>query len=163
MQLYTKTINSPIGALRLICHEHALLAVLWQHEQPHHTRNWQSIDQSNHAILNSAEQQLQQYFLGQRQQFELPTAFIGGTDFQQQVWSTLLHIPYAQTCSYKTIAEQVGRPNAMRAVGAANGQNPLSIVAPCHRVIGANQKLVGYAGGLDKKQFLLNLETKYAK
>ena len=103
------------------------------------------------------KQQLEQYFAGQRQQFNLPLDF-QGTDFQQQVWRALLTIPYGETRSYKDIALQIGNEKAVRAVGAANGKNPISIIAPCHRVIGSGGALVGFAGGLDKKQILLSLE-----
>ena len=152
--------TSPVGPLKLIAHDSALLAVLWPHEQPQHLKLHIQADAA-HPILQCATTQLAEYFAGQRQVFDVPVAFVSGTVFQQAVWQALLNIPYGQTCSYKAIAEQVGSPKAVRAVGAANGQNPLSIIAPCHRVIGANQKLVGYAGGLDKKQFLLQLEQAH--
>ncbi len=105
-------------------------------------------------IAQQAVQQLQQYFNGQRQQFELPLA-PAGTDFQQRVWQALLSVPYGQTASYKDIAGQLGDVKAVRAVGMANSRNPIGIIIPCHRVIGADGSLTGYAGGLDKKQWLL--------
>ena len=104
--------------------------------------------------------QLQEYFAGQRNVFDLPLDF-AGTDFQKKVWQALLNIPYGQTRSYRDIAEQVGNIKAVRAVGAANGKNPISIIAPCHRVIGRSGKLVGFAGGLDKKEILLNIERTH--
>lgn len=102
--------------------------------------------------------ELQQYFTGQLKQFSLPLD-VSGTQFQQQVWQALLSIPYGTTCSYADIANRLNNPKAVRAVGAANGKNPVSIVVPCHRVIGANGRLTGYAGGLDRKERLLNLES----
>lgn len=102
--------------------------------------------------------ELQQYFTGQLKQFSLPLD-VSGTQFQQQVWRALLSIPYGTTCSYADIATRLNNPKAVRAVGAANGKNPVSIVVPCHRVIGANGRLTGYAGGLDRKERLLNLES----
>ncbi|HHT17145.1 MAG TPA: methylated-DNA--[protein]-cysteine S-methyltransferase [Papillibacter sp.] len=112
-------------------------------------------------LLKRAFAQLEEYFAGARQAFDLPLSPLG-TPFQRAVWNALLDIPYGQTRSYKDIALAVGRPKGFRAVGMANNRNPISIFIPCHRVIGANGALVGYGGGLDKKQFLLNLERKYA-
>ncbi|GGD78967.1 methylated-DNA--[protein]-cysteine S-methyltransferase [Lacimicrobium alkaliphilum] len=110
-----------------------------------------------HPLLVQAREQLQQYFAGQRQAFSLPLAATG-TEFQHQVWQALARIPYAQTASYGQIAESIGKPKAVRAVGAANGRNPLAIVVPCHRIIGKDGKLTGYAGGLERKAWLLALE-----
>ena len=103
--------------------------------------------------------QLQEYFDGRRDVFELPLA-PQGTPFQQRVWEALLSIPFGETCSYLDLARAIGQPSAMRAVGAANGRNPIPIVIPCHRVIGSNGALVGFGGGLDIKAALLALETK---
>lgn len=108
-------------------------------------------------LLRQAAQEIEEYFAGQRCEFTFPAAPIG-TLFQQTVWEALRTIPYGQTRSYKQIAEQAGRPNACRAVGMANNSNPLAIIIPCHRVVGSNGALVGYAGGLGVKEFLLNLE-----
>lgn len=152
--------DTPVGQLQLIANSDALLAVLWPTEQPKHLKLSLSPD-ATHPILKLACTQLAEYFLGQRQQFNVPIAFVSGTVFQQAVWQALLSIPYGQTCSYKAIAEQVGSPKAVRAVGAANGQNPLSIIVPCHRVIGVNQTLVGYAGGVEQKHYLLELEKNH--
>ena len=102
-------------------------------------------------------QQLREYFAGTRTRFELDLDFVG-TEFQKQVWAALLTIPFGETRSYSEIARQIGNPSAVRAVGAANGKNPISIVAPCHRVIGASGKLTGFAGGLEAKERLLTLE-----
>jgi methylated-DNA-[protein]-cysteine S-methyltransferase len=111
-------------------------------------------------VLQEAERQLQEYFAGTRTRFELELEFVG-TDFQKNVWLALLDIPYGQTRSYAQIAAQIGRPKAVRAVGAANGRNPLSIIAPCHRVVGKSGGLTGYAGGLRAKELLLALEGAY--
>ena len=108
-------------------------------------------------VIKEAFAQLSEYFSGKRKTFNLPL-LLKGTDFQKQVWQALLKIPFGETRSYKQIAEAIGNPKAVRAVGMANNKNPLLIVVPCHRVIGANGKLVGYAVGLDKKEYLLRLE-----
>lgn len=108
-------------------------------------------------LLESAARQLDEYFAGTRREFDIPLAPVG-TPFQQEVWRALRGIPYGATRSYKSVAEAVGRPQACRAVGMANNRNPLPVVVPCHRVVGASGALVGYAGGLDVKRFLLDLE-----
>jgi methylated-DNA-[protein]-cysteine S-methyltransferase len=110
--------------------------------------------------LLEAERQLDEYFAGTRRTFELPLE-LAGTEFQRSVWRALLTIPYGETRSYGQIARQIGRPAAVRAVGAANGRNPLAIVAPCHRVVGSTGKLTGFAGGLRAKAFLLELESRH--
>ncbi|MDR1629675.1 MAG: methylated-DNA--[protein]-cysteine S-methyltransferase [Oscillospiraceae bacterium] len=109
------------------------------------------------ALLLDAEAQLQEYFHGERKRFSVPL-FYEGTDFQQVVWSALRNIPYGTTCSYSDLAKAIGNEKAMRAVGLANNKNPLPIFIPCHRVIGKNGSLTGYAGGLDVKKYLLNIE-----
>jgi methylated-DNA-[protein]-cysteine S-methyltransferase len=157
MQLVYMYMDSPVGALKLVAHDHALVAVMWDNEDHKRVRLAELIEDHQHPILLRVKKQLEQYFAGQRQQFDLPLDF-QGTDFQQQVWQTLLTIPYGETRSYKEIAVQIGNEKAVRAVGAANGRNPISIIAPCHRVIGSSGALVGFAGGLDKKQILLSLE-----
>ena len=157
MQLVYMYMESPVGALKLVAHDHALVAVMWDNEDHKRVRLAELIENIQHPMLLKVKQQLEQYFAGQRQQFNLPLDF-QGTDFQQQVWRALLTIPYGETRSYKDIALQIGNEKAVRAVGAANGRNPISIIAPCHRVIGSGGALVGFAGGLDKKQILLSLE-----
>ena len=157
MQLVYMYMDSPVGALKLVAHDHALVAVMWDNEDHKRVRLAELIQDHQHPMLIRVKKQLEQYFAGQRQQFDLPLDF-QGTDFQQQVWQTLLTIPYGETRSYKEIAVQIGNEKAVRAVGAANGKNPISIIAPCHRVIGSSGALVGFAGGLDKKQILLSLE-----
>jgi methylated-DNA-[protein]-cysteine S-methyltransferase len=113
---------------------------------------------ANHPVLQLARQQLAEYFAGQRQHFDLPLDLSGGTVFQQAVWQALLTIQPGQTLSYGQVSLSIGKPSAVRAVGAAIGRNPLSIVVPCHRVLGASGALTGYAGGLTRKTHLLTLE-----
>lgn len=150
---------SPVGTLKLVAHDDALLAVLWENENLKRVPlSTLTLDQ-NHAILLETKKQLTEYFSGKRQTFNLPLAF-HGTPFQKKVWNALLTIPFGETRSYKDIAEQIGNVKAVRAVGAANGKNPISIIAPCHRVVGVNGKLVGFAGGLDNKEILLNIERQ---
>ncbi|MGX9417541.1 methylated-DNA--[protein]-cysteine S-methyltransferase [Vibrio sp. WJH972] len=110
-----------------------------------------------HPILTQAVRQLSEYFNQDRRAFDLPID-TKGTPFQQEVWQALAQIPFGETCSYKQIAQAIGKPKAVRAVGAANGKNPVSVVIPCHRVVGANGKLTGYAGGIERKEALLKLE-----
>ncbi|MFW2013432.1 methylated-DNA--[protein]-cysteine S-methyltransferase [Acinetobacter bereziniae] len=157
MQLSFMEMNSPIGKLKLVAHDQALVAVLWENENPKRVRLAQLIENKNHPVLLETQQQLNEYFQGHRTQFDLALDF-AGTEFQQKVWQALLTIPFGETRSYKQIAEQIGNVKAVRAVGAANGKNPISIIAPCHRVVGANGKLVGFAGGLENKDVLLKLE-----
>lgn len=159
MQLSYIEMDSPVGRLKLVAHDQALVAVLWENENPKRVRLAELIEQPQHPILLATQQQLNEYFAGNRQQFNLPLDF-EGTEFQQKVWQALLSIPFGETRSYKQIAEQIGNVKAVRAVGAANGKNPISIIAPCHRVVGANGKLVGFAGGLDNKEILLQLESQ---
>lgn len=159
MKLAFMEMTSPVGTLKLVAHETALVAVLWENENPKRVRLAELIEQTHHPILLETQKQLTEYFAGERQQFDLPLDF-EGTEFQQKVWQALLTIPFGETRSYRDIAEQIGNVKAVRAVGAANGKNPISIIAPCHRVVGANGKLVGFAGGLDNKDILLRLEKK---
>ena len=157
MKLAFMEMPSPVGILKLVATENALVAVLWENENPKRVRLAELIEQVNHPILLETQKQLREYFAGTRQQFDLPLDF-EGTVFQKKVWQALLGIPFGETRSYRDIAAQVGNIKAVRAVGAANGKNPISIIAPCHRVIGSGGALVGFAGGLDKKQILLSLE-----
>lgn len=158
MQYYFKKIQTPVGQLTLVAHDHALIAVLWENDDPNRVKLLELKQNHDHSILNDAESQLTEYFAGQRIQFNLPLEF-KGTAFQKAVWSALLNIPFGETRTYKQIAESIGNVKAVRAVGAANGKNPISIIAPCHRVIGTNGKLVGFAGGLENKEILLKLES----
>lgn len=152
-----KMMPSPVGRLTLVASEKGLAAILWENDAPGRVRLEPHIRSDGHPLLLEAERQLEEYFAGKRQTFSLPLDF-RGTAFQQKVWQALLTIPFGQTRSYAEMAEMIGHPTAVRAVGAANGRNPLSIVAPCHRVIGSNGKLTGFAGGLAAKERLLALE-----
>jgi methylated-DNA-[protein]-cysteine S-methyltransferase len=158
MQLFHKQISTPVGCLTLVAHDTALVAVLWENDDPKRVRIASSEEQADHPVLLQTGTQLNEYFEGKRQKFDLPLDFIG-TDFQKQVWNALLNIPFGETRTYLEIATQIGNVKAVRAVGAANGKNPISIIAPCHRVIGANGKLIGFAGGLNNKKILLELES----
>jgi methylated-DNA-[protein]-cysteine S-methyltransferase len=151
-----KTIDSPLGPLKLVASEKGLAAILWQGERSRVFRS-APVEDPDHPVLVETERQLRAYFAGKLRRFSLPLDF-QGTAFQQSVWQALLTIPFGATRSYAEIARQIGRPKAVRAVGAANGRNPISIVAPCHRVIGSDGALTGYAGGLAAKQHLLGLE-----
>ena len=148
---------SPVGQLTLVARDGKLNAVLWEKERANRVRLGELREANDSAVLLAAEQQLKEYFAGTRHQFELELDFTG-TAFQKQVWQALLTIPFGETRSYSQIAQQIGNPKAVRAVGAANGRNPISIIAPCHRVIGASGGLTGFAGGLEAKQYLLALE-----
>ena len=158
MRLFFKYMPSPVGVLRLVAHDQALVAVLWENENPKRVRLAELVEHNQHPILLETEKQLSEYFAAKRQNFDLPLDFVG-TDFQKRVWQALLQIPFGETRSYKDIALEIGNVKAVRAVGAANGKNPISIVVPCHRVIGSNKSLTGYAGGLSTKKFLLTLEN----
>lgn len=159
MQLYFKEIETPVGGLKLVAHDQALVAVLWENENPERVCMATLVEDKNHPVLLNTEKQLTEYFNHQRKVFDLSLDF-QGTDFQKKVWQALLTIPFGETRSYKQIAEQIGNVKAVRAVGAANGKNPISIIAPCHRVVGANGKLVGFAGGLENKAILLKIENQ---
>ena len=154
-----KWVNSPIGKLKLIATDRALAAVLWETERMGRVRVDTQQENKTHPVLVETEHQLDEYMRGRRQAFTLALDF-AGTEFQRSVWNALLTIPFGETRTYEQIARQIGRPTAMRAVGAANGRNPISIVVPCHRVIGSTGDLTGFAGGLDAKAFLLTLEAK---
>lgn len=152
------TIASPVGALTLVADRDELIAVLWPGDRPGRVILPPLHDQPDEPVLREAAAQIDAYFARRLTRFDLPLGF-RGTAFQQRVWTALLTIPYSETRSYATIAAQIGSPTASRAVGAANGRNPISIVAPCHRVIGASGQLTGFAGGLAAKQRLLALES----
>lgn len=153
----SKTMASPVGELKLVATAKGLAAILWENDDPNRVRLGPATRDDHHPLLLEAERQLNAYFSGELRIFSLPLDF-SGTDFQKAVWNALLTIPYGETRSYGEIAMQLGNPKAVRAVGATNGKNPISIIAPCHRVIGSNGKLTGFAGGLEAKSFLLRLE-----
>ena len=153
-----KLMDSPVGQLKLVANGERLAAILWENDKPNRVRLGTLIEANDRPILVESERQLNEYFAGKRQAFDLALDF-QGTEFQKKVWHALLTIPFGQTRSYKEIALQLGNVNAVRAVGSANGKNPISIVAPCHRVIGASGDLTGFAGGLANKMLLLSLEA----
>jgi methylated-DNA-[protein]-cysteine S-methyltransferase len=158
---FFKWMSSPIGALKLVGGDDGLAAILWKRDSPHRVRLNLVGERKTHPVLVETERQLTEYFSGQRKKFSLKLDF-AGTDFQNRVWEALLTIPFGETRSYTQIAKQIGKPKAVRAVGAANGRNPISIVAPCHRVIGSGGELTGFAGGLPAKAHLLSLESAAA-
>jgi methylated-DNA-[protein]-cysteine S-methyltransferase len=154
-----KIIPSPIGDLQLVAADQGLVAIHWHNGKPNDVQSPKLVANENHPILLETELQLQQYFQGNRKSFSLQLYLIG-TKFQLNVWHALLAIPFGETRSYGQLARQLGNPNAMRAVGAANGRNPIPIIVPCHRVIGASGDLVGFGGGLHIKSQLLALERE---
>jgi methylated-DNA-[protein]-cysteine S-methyltransferase len=158
----SKKVRTPVGILTLVASNAGLAAILWPNERPGHFRLDVVADDPKHPVLRETERQLAEYFAGRRKVFDLELDF-AGTVFQKKVWHALLTIPFGETRSYAQIARQIGRPKAVRAVGAANGRNPISIVTPCHRVIGSNGALTGFAGGLATKERLLRLEGAHAK
>ncbi len=157
--LYFDTLASPIGELRLVADVHGLRRVCFEHDR--HPQACDAGGMRDPARLQRARRQLEEYFAGTRRTFDLELHVVG-TSFQLQVWKALRGIPYGETLSYAGLAERIGQPSACRAVGAANGRNPLPIIVPCHRVIGSNGTLVGFGGGLDVKQALLALERANA-
>ena len=155
MTVYCRRIDSPIGPLMLAADDAGLRHIEFRdNRHPANRADWHGGDSE---ILQASEAQLAEYFAGTRTSFDLPLA-PQGTAFQLQVWHELARIPFGATISYAQLAQRIGKPEAVRAVGAANGRNPLPIVLPCHRVIGADGALVGFGGGLPTKQFLLRLE-----
>lgn len=159
MSLSYKKINSPVGKLKLVASEEGLAAILWQNDRPERVPLGEMVEEPEHKVLVKTERQLTEYFAGERREFDLPLD-MRGTPFQKEVWDALLGIPFGETKSYGDLAKQLGNPGAGRAVGAANGRNPISIVVPCHRVIGSSGKLTGFAGGLNVKARLLEMERE---
>jgi methylated-DNA-[protein]-cysteine S-methyltransferase len=159
--LVFKIIRSPVGRLKLVATDCGLVAVLWTNHDPKRVRLGPSRENKNHPILIQAERELGEYFAGQRHRFSVPLHIIG-TPFQKKVWQALAQIPFGGTCSYQELAEKLGNMSAARAVGAANGKNPLSIIVPCHRLIGASGDLTGFAGGLKAKAYLLRFEEAHS-
>jgi methylated-DNA-[protein]-cysteine S-methyltransferase len=147
---------SEVGPLYLVACEKGLSGVFWKKQKDTPMTDGKS---EHLEVFQKTIQQLTEYFAGTRQEFDLVLAPMG-TDFQKKVWNELLKIPYGKTCSYKDIATRLKDPNACRAVGAANGKNPISIIVPCHRVVGANGALTGYAGSVPVKKMLLDLEQR---
>jgi methylated-DNA-[protein]-cysteine S-methyltransferase len=162
MRYVFKIVPSPVGQLKLVASDRGLAAVLWENDNPRRVRLKPEIEDRDHPVLLETERQLAEYFDGKRTCFSLKLDPVG-TRFQTEVWRALLAIPFGETRSYGQLARQLGNPRATRAVGAANGRNPISIVVPCHRVIGSSGKLTGFAGGLETKAYLLRLENGGAK
>jgi methylated-DNA-[protein]-cysteine S-methyltransferase len=157
-QYFHKTIDSAVGELELVASDRGLAAILWENDNARRVPLGNLVEAPEHPVLLETARQLVEYFAGTRCAFELELDF-AGTPFQRRVWAALLTIPYGETRSYGEIARQIGAPRSARAVGAANGRNPISIVAPCHRVVGATGRLTGFAGGLETKARLLALEA----
>ena len=151
--IFSAYIETPIGLVEVLASNEVILSVLFVDKAKQENTN---------NLTDIAVLQLGEYFNGDRQQFDLPLSF-QGTEFQNNVWQALLDVGYGKTSSYKSIAEKIENPRAVRAVGAANGKNPLTIVVPCHRIIGANGSLTGYAFGTNKKAWLLDHESKHSQ
>jgi len=162
MKLAYKLMASPVGELKLVASEKGLVAILWENDNPRRVLLGEMKNDVRQPILLETERQLKEYFEGKRQEFSIPLD-MRGTAFQKNVWEALLAIPFGETRSYGQLAKQLGRPSAARAVGGASGRNPLSIVVPCHRVIGASGELTGFAGGIGAKERLLKIESQNAR
>ncbi|HEY6763797.1 MAG TPA: methylated-DNA--[protein]-cysteine S-methyltransferase [Candidatus Sulfotelmatobacter sp.] len=159
MPLAYKIIESPVGKLKLVASDKGLVAILWEKDSARRVPLSDLVEDEHHPVLLETERQLGEYWVGARRQFSVALD-LRGTRFQKDVWGALLAIPFGETRSYGQLAKLLGNPQAMRAVGAANGRNPVSIIVPCHRVIGSSGKLTGFAGGLETKAQLLSLEKK---
>jgi methylated-DNA-[protein]-cysteine S-methyltransferase len=159
--IYYQWFESPVGRLLLTSDGEALTGLYLQEQKyfPTQTEDWQIAESL--TLFRQTELQLTEYFAHQRQSFDLPLN-LQGTVFQQQVWQLLTQIPFGETITYGTLAKRTGHPTASRAVGAANGRNPISIIVPCHRVIASNGALTGYAGGVNRKQWLLEHEQRFS-
>jgi methylated-DNA-[protein]-cysteine S-methyltransferase len=155
MELFFKTVSSPLGDLKVVASDRGLTAILWPNDNPKRVRLGDLVERPEHPVLQHAEQQLQEYFAETREVFDIDLDFVG-TSFQKRVWEELLAIPFEETRSYAQIAGAIGNAKAVRAVGAVNGKNPISIVAPCHRVIGSDGSMTGFAGGVEVKRTLLS-------
>lgn len=153
MRTYISYYASPLGTLKIQCSDEHLHAVVFMN-------NDELTQREEHSVLQLCTEQLDEYFSGKRKKFDLPLQQ-SGTAFQQKVWELLLQIPFGKTISYNDLSKQYGDLKAIRAVASANGRNNLAIIIPCHRVIGSNQSLTGYAGGLWRKKWLLEHEAKH--
>ena len=161
-QHYQLSLESPVGQLRLIASKTGLRAVLWPNDTSRVKLPATCEISNDHPILKTTSEQITQYFQGERKEFDVPLD-LRGTEFQLATWLSLANIPYGKTITYQQQADSINRPTATRAVGSANGRNPISIVLPCHRVIGANGSLTGFAAGIATKQFLLQLEGAWGE
>ena len=153
-QLFSTVVDSPVGSLTIVASDAGLRAILWPDDDPSRVRLNETTEDPSHPVVVAAAGQLVEYFDGERTVFDVPLDPVG-TEFQRAAWTALCSIPYGTTVSYGEQAERMGDRRKARAVGAANGRNPISIVVPCHRVVGANGALTGFAGGTDTKAWLL--------
>jgi methylated-DNA-[protein]-cysteine S-methyltransferase len=160
MTHYVKTLSTPMGKMILGTSETSVIALVWKKEALERIGIAAWKEGPTCTVLKEAEKQLQEYFQGNRQAFDLPLQ-LQGTAFQKRVWTELRKIPFGKTWSYEELARRVGNTGAVRAVGTANGRNPICIFIPCHRVLRLSGELGGYAGGLDNKSFLLGLESAF--
>lgn len=158
MKYCFKKIGSPIGVLYIVATSRHLVGLTPEIGWNRLKKRFNILIEQENDIINKTQYQLDEYFDGIRQKFDIPI-FLDGTEFQKSAWNALLKIPYGKTISYQEQAKNTGSPRAIRAIGGANGANPISIVVPCHRVIGKSGKLTGYASGVDIKRFLLELES----
>ncbi|MFD2488338.1 methylated-DNA--[protein]-cysteine S-methyltransferase [Amycolatopsis jiangsuensis] len=156
MSVNHTVLESPVGPLTVVARDGALAGLYL--ERHRHQPDPATFGDRDDRPFTEVKRQLGEYFAGERTEFDLPLA-LRGTPFQQTVWQQLTRIPYGETITYRELAEHIGRPGAFRAVGLANGRNPVSIVVPCHRVVGSNGDLTGYGGGVDRKRRLLELEA----
>ncbi|WP_415903245.1 methylated-DNA--[protein]-cysteine S-methyltransferase [Neptuniibacter sp. QD29_5] len=151
--MYAAIMNTALGSLLIKANNSAITSI-------HFLKDNETVPELlGNALTNQCVSELSEYFAGKRVRFDVPLA-PNGTKFQQSVWNALNDIPYGKTCSYGDVAKKIGKPKAARAIGMANNRNPIPIIIPCHRVLGSNGNLTGYAGGLENKSYLLNLETK---
>jgi len=155
--LISTAMASPVGELTLVGSDSGLRAVLWPIERDGRVTFVEAVEPGEHAVLDAAATQLREYIDGERTTFDVPLDLVG-TDFQIDVWNALDAIPFGETRSYGELADVLGKPGAARAVGAATGRNPVSVIIPCHRLVGSSGKLTGFAGGLDAKRWLLEHE-----
>jgi methylated-DNA-[protein]-cysteine S-methyltransferase len=160
-QLFSTVVDSPVGALTIVASDDGVRAILWPDDDPARVRLAETTDDPSHPVVAATVDQLVEYFDGERTDFDVPLD-PAGTEFQRAAWAALRSIPYGTTVSYGEQAERMGDRRKARAVGAANGRNPISIVVPCHRVVGANGALTGFAGGTDIKAWLLSHEQRIA-
>jgi len=158
-QLFSTVVDSPVGALTIVASDDGLRAILWPDDDPSRVRLAETIEDPSRPVIAATVVQLVEYFDGERTEFDVPLDPVG-TEFQRAAWAALCSIPYGTTVSYGEQAERMGDRRKARAVGAANGRNPISIVVPCHRVVGANGALTGFAGGTDTKAWLLAHEQR---
>jgi methylated-DNA-[protein]-cysteine S-methyltransferase len=160
-RLATAEVSSPIGLLTVVASECGIRAVLWPNDTPVRVRLPDTVVAPEHHVVEQTRRELEEYFAGTRISFDVSLDPVG-TDFQQRAWLALRSIPFGETVSYGEQAARIGDKRMARAVGAANGKNPISIIVPCHRVVGSDGSLTGFAGGIDAKRFLLDHERRVA-